>query len=258
MTPLAVTDFSLATALGTGRWPTLAALREGRSGLAARDFETARLDTWLGLVEGVDEVRLPPGLHDFDCRNNRLAWLGLQADDFAAAVRRVRERRGAARIGVFMGTSTSGILETEQAYRRRDPVTGALPDGLHYAETHNTGSLGAFVRAALDLQGPMHVVSTACSSSAKVYGSAARLIALGVIDAAVVGGVDSLCLTTLYGFASLELLSPEVCRPWDAHRRGLSLGEGAAFALLERDDERRAASRPAGCSASARAATAIT
>ena len=234
MTPLAVTDFTLATALGIGRAPTLAALREARSGLAHRGFETADLDTWLGVVDGVDAERLPDSLRDFDCRNNRLAWLGLNADGFAGSVARAVTRWGARRVGVFVGTSTSGILETEQAYRRRDPASGALPPDLRYAETHNTGSLGRFVRQALGLQGPSHVISTACSSSAKAFGSAARLIALGVIDAAVVGGTDSLCLTTLYGFASLELLSPEPCRPWDARRRGLSLGEGAAFALLER------------------------
>jgi len=93
------------------------------------------------------------------------------------------------------------------------------------------------VRQRLGLQGPAAVVSTACSSSAKVFGQAARLIELGLIDAAVVGGVDSLCLTTLYGFSALELVSPDICRPWDAGRKGLSIGEAAAFALLERDAE---------------------
>jgi 3-oxoacyl-[acyl-carrier-protein] synthase-1 len=91
------------------------------------------------------------------------------------------------------------------------------------------------VRASLGLAGPAFVVSTACSSSAKVFANAARMIEAGVVDAAVVGGVDSLCLTTLYGFRSLELVSADICRPWDAARAGLSLGEGAAFALLERD-----------------------
>jgi 3-oxoacyl-[acyl-carrier-protein] synthase-1 len=236
MQPLAVTDYTLASALGTGRAATLNAMREGRSGLARRDFETVRLDTWIGEVAGVDAERLPAALRDHDCRNNRLAWLGLQADDFMASVKRARERHGAGRVGVFLGTSTSGILQTELAYRRRDPATGALPSDFRYAQTHNSFSVADFVRRALALQGPAFVVSTACSSSAKVFGSAARMIGLGLIDAAVVGGVDSLCLTTLYGFNSLELLSGDICRPWDAGRRGLSLGEAAAFALLERGE----------------------
>jgi 3-oxoacyl-[acyl-carrier-protein] synthase-1 len=80
-------------------------------------------------------------------------------------------------------------------------------------------------------------VSTACSSSAKVFGSAARMIAAGIADAAVVGGTDSLCLTTLYGFRSLELLSGAPCRPFDPERNGISIGEGAGFALLEREGE---------------------
>jgi 3-oxoacyl-[acyl-carrier-protein] synthase-1 len=138
---------------------------------------------------------------------------------------------------VFLGTSTSGILQTELAYRRREAGTGALPADFRYAQTHNTFSVADYVRRALALQGPAFVVSTACSSGAKVFGNAARMMALGLIDAAVVGGIDSLCLTTLYGFNSLELLSADICRPYDAHRNGLSIGEAAAYALLEREAE---------------------
>lgn len=235
MKRLPVTAYTATTALGAGLAPLRAALEQGRSGLQRKTFETVALDAWLGEVEGVDAVRLPAGLERFDCRNNRLAWLGLQADGFTAAAAAARERHGARRVGVFLGTSTSGILQTEIAYRRRDAASGALPADFHYAQTHNTFSVADFTRRALALEGPAHVVSTACSSSAKVFAAAARLIALDVIDAAVVGGVDSLCLTTLYGFNSLELLSPEVCRPWDAGRKGLSIGEAAAFALVERD-----------------------
>jgi len=237
MTPLAISDYSAVSALGHGRGAHLQALRHGRSGLARRGFESAELEGWLGVVEGVDALRWRDELAPFDCRNNRLAELALRADGFAASVQRASARHGAERVGVFLGTSTSGILQTEIAYRRRDPASGALPDGLHYAETHNTCSVARYVRTALGLTGPAHVVSTACSSSAKVFASAARMIALGLIDAAVVGGVDSLCMTTLYGFHALELSSNDICRPWDSARNGLSLGEAAAFALLERQPQ---------------------
>lgn len=238
MKPLAITDYTLVTALGAGRGATFDALVASRTGLAPRPFETAALDGWLGVVDGLDAPTLPPALAAWDCRNNRLAEAGLRADDFAASVRRAAERFGAARVGVFVGTSTSGILQTEIAYRERDPATGALPPWLVYEKTHNTASVARFVRASLGLAGPAFVVSTACSSSAKVFADAARMIEAGVVDAALVGGVDSLCLTTLYGFRSLELIAPDICRPWDAARAGLSLGEGAAFALLERDADR--------------------
>jgi 3-oxoacyl-[acyl-carrier-protein] synthase-1 len=155
-------------------------------------------------------------------------------------VRAAAQHHGAQRVGVIVGTSTSGILQSEIAYRERAP-DGALPAWLHYGETHDNASLARYVQAALGLQGPAWVISTACSSGAKAYAAAARLIALGLIDAAVVGGVDTLCMTTLYGFHSLELLSTDVCRPWDARRNGLSLGEGASFALLQRDDTAPAA-----------------
>jgi 3-oxoacyl-[acyl-carrier-protein] synthase-1 len=98
-------------------------------------------------------------------------------------------------------------------------------------------SVADFVRHYADLRGPAHVLSTACSSSAKVFGVAQRMIDCGLIDAALVGGVDSLCLTTLYGFNSLQLESSRPCMPFDAERDGISIGEGAAFILLERADE---------------------
>ena len=233
MRPLQLSRATLTSCLGRGLEATLAALRTRASGLAPCRFEDAALDTYVGEVAGVDATRLPAPLQAYDCRNNRLAALALAQDGFAQAVREAAARLGAKRIGVFIGTSTSGILQTELAYRRRDPASGALPADFDYAHTHNTGSVSDFVRRFLGLDGPAWTVSTACSSSAKVFGTASRMMAAGLIDAAVVGGVDSLCLTTLYGFNSLELLSTRPCRPYDASRDGLSIGEGAAFALLE-------------------------
>ncbi|PXW96637.1 3-oxoacyl-[acyl-carrier-protein] synthase-1 [Sphaerotilus hippei] len=234
VTPVAVTHATLSTALGAGNAATLAAIEAGRTGLAPCRFEDVVLPGWIGEVEGVEAVRLPEALARHDCRNHRLAWLGLQQDGFIDAVHAARQRWGAHRVAVLLGTSTSGILQTEHAYRHRGPA-GELPADFRYAQTHNTFSLAGFVAEALQLGGPAWVVSTACSSSAKVFASAARLIEAGWVDAALVGGVDSMCLTTLYGFNSLELFSPEICRPWDARRQGLSLGEAAAYALLQRD-----------------------
>ena len=205
-----------------------------RSGLAPCKFESACLDTWVGQVQDDQLAMLPGKMAAADCRNNRLAQLALAQDGFLDAVAQARRRCGAHRIGLFLGTSTSGLLQTEFAYRQREAGTGALPGAFDYAATQNTFSLGRFVQAQLELEGPAVVISTACSSSAKVFGSAARMMAAGLCDAAVVGGTDSLCMTTLYGFASLELLSRSPCRPFDIERDGISIGEGAGFALLER------------------------
>ncbi len=235
MNSLWLSHFAAASCLGHGLEATLAALREQKGGLAPCAFETVTdLATYIGEVAGLDQAPLPASLAEHECRNNRLAYLGLRQDGFNAAVESAIARHGRRRVGVLLGTSTSGILETEQAFRRRDPATGALPDDFRYRTTHNTYSVADFVRSAFNLEGPAVVVSTACSSSAKVFASAARMIAAGLIDAAIVGGVDSLCLTTLYGFNSLELLSPEPCRPYDVDRNGISIGEAAAFILLQR------------------------
>src|SRR3984885_3341398 len=234
MTPLQLTHFTATSCLGRGLTATLAAIEAARSGLAPCHFETVELQTYIGEVAELDAVRLPPSLQHFDCRNNRLAQLGLTQDGFDAAVHAAVERLGAARVGVFLGTSTSGILTTEIAYRHLDALTGALPGDFDYAGTHNSFSVADFASRLFKLAGPAVAVCTACSSSAKVFAAAQRMIAADQIDAAIVGGVDSLCLTTLYGFHSLQLTSPEPCRPFDLARDGLSIGEAAAFALLER------------------------
>ena len=220
--------------LGRGLRAVATALRERRSGLAPCAFDTVALDTYVGEVGGLDDYRVRGELAAYDCRNNRLAQITLEQDGFAEAVGRARDEYGARRIGVFLGTSTSGMLETELAYRRRDPKTGALPADFRYAETQNAFSLADFVQRSLRLGGPSFVVSSACSSTAKVFGNAARMVAAGIVDAAVVGGADTLCLTTLYGFHSLGLVSSAPCRPFDTARDGISIGEGAGFALLER------------------------
>jgi 3-oxoacyl-[acyl-carrier-protein] synthase-1 len=232
--PLLLSHFTTTSCIGRGLTPTLASLRERRSGLQPCDFEGADLATWTGSVAGVDDEVLRDDLRAYDCRNNRLAQLGLRQDDFEQAVHQTVARVGRQRMGVFLGTSTAGILQTELAYRRRDPVSGALPADFNYATTHNPYSVSAFVRRFFGLEGPAMAVSSACSSSAKLFASARRMLEAGLIDAAIVGGVDTLCLTTLCGFNSLGLLSSRPCRPFDITRDGISIGEAAAFILLER------------------------
>lgn len=233
MKPLRISDYTLSTALGAGKAAQLAALRAQRSGLRQAAFETCTLPTWIGQVDGLNPP-LAGELASWDCRNNRLAELALGQDGFLESTERLRLRHGASRVGVFLGTSTSGIHETERAYRARDRVAAdALPEWFNFRKTQNIFSCADFVRRRLHLDGITHVTSTACASSAKVFASAYRAMHCGLCDAAVVGGVDSLCLTTLYGFNALQLLSTDICRPADTRRDGISIGEAAGFAILE-------------------------
>ncbi|MBW3656855.1 MAG: beta-ketoacyl-[acyl-carrier-protein] synthase II, partial [Gemmatimonadetes bacterium] len=122
----------MTTALGAGLHAHLSALDAQRSGLRPCAFEDVDLPGWIGRVAGLEDAGLPPALRDYESRNNRLAWLALQQDGFAEAVLAARERWGAHRIAVLLGTSTSAILESEHAYRRRGP-DGALPADFSYA-----------------------------------------------------------------------------------------------------------------------------
>jgi 3-oxoacyl-[acyl-carrier-protein] synthase I len=234
MQPLAVLSYTITSAAGLGNADTARALREERSGLVPNDLSWAPLDCWIGRVGAAESVVLPEALRPFDCRNNRLALLALEHDGFLEAVAAARKRLGAGRIAVFLGTSTSGILSTELAYQGRDPATGSLPASFRYDTMHNLDATTEFVRRVLGLTGPAMTISTACSSSAKVFCLAERFIRMGLADAAVVGGVDSLCHTTLYGFSALQLVAADVCRPFDTARQGITIGEAAGFALLER------------------------
>jgi 3-oxoacyl-[acyl-carrier-protein] synthase I len=239
--PIVVSDFTATTAVGRGKAALLDALRARRGGLRACEFgppeleqfgRLHRLETYIGEVGGLEGIEFPAHLASFDCRNNRLAWLGLHQDNFLAEALRLKQQYGEDRIAVIFGTSTSGMLQAEWAYHARGGE-GPLPREFDYANTLNCYSVAGFVTEVLGLTGPSYVVSTACSSSAKVFAAAARMMHAGVVDAAIVGGVDSLCLTTLYGFGSLALLSPSPCRPFAPDRSGISIGEGAGFALLE-------------------------
>ncbi|MCX7512592.1 beta-ketoacyl-[acyl-carrier-protein] synthase family protein [Frateuria sp. STR12] len=231
--PLAVSAFTATSALGRGREAHLRALCDARTGLRANDFSLAPLACWVGRVDGVEQAPLPPSQATWECRNNRLAWLGLNQDGFLEAALAARERYGADRVALLLGTSTASIGATEEAYRRLD-ADGGFPDDMRRPPIHAPHSLAGFLAAALGLEGPCLTLSTACSSSAKVFASAERMIRLGLVDAAVVGGVDTLCESVLFGFNALELVSREPCRPFDRSRTGISIGEAAGFALLER------------------------
>ncbi len=235
--PLVLTASTAVSAIGRGASAHCDALLNRTSGLRPNDFDPA-VGGWIGRVPGVEAHALPPAMAGFDCRNNRLADMALRTDEFAGAVAEACAEYGAGRIAVVLGTSTSGVNAAEDAYRRRDG-DGPLPTGFDYDHTQDLFSLGSYVRTALGLRGPALVISTACASSARCFMDAAQLIRTGVCDAAVVGGADSLCRMTLHGFAALELLSPTPCRPCGADRTGISIGEAAGFALLERADARR-------------------
>ncbi len=174
---------------------------------------------------------LPPELEHLQSRNNQLSWLGLQQDGMLHAIENLKLKLGTDRIGIVMGTSTSSIGRTEEGYLAKK-MAAYMPQSFQQPEVHNLHSSGIFTALATGINGPMLTISTACSSSAKAYATAKRWISYGLVDAVLVAGVDSLCLSVMYGFNSLELLSTTPCRPFDHCRDGISIGEAACFTLL--------------------------
>ena len=220
----------VVTPLGRGKREVASNLFAGwRGGLIERDDLIPGRTIHVGSISGP----LPDVRHDlkrFDCRNNRLALAAsLEIEpDVAAAI----DRYGTARIAVIMGTSTSGMAEAESAITKR-MQTGAWPQ-FRYTQ-QELGNLGEFIAGVYGITGPAYTIATACSSSGKVFASARRLIAAGFCDAAVIGGVDTLCQMTVNGFASLEALASGPCQPFSRSRNGINIGEGAALFLMSRE-----------------------
>ena len=174
---------------------------------------------------------LPGEFAAYDSRNNRLLTEALQ--QIRPAVDAALGRHGPKRVGLVVGTSTSGIAEGERAVAAWR-AGHALPPEYHYRQ-QEISSPSEYLRRALGARGPAWTVSTACTSSAKAFASARRLIASGLCDAVVVGGVDSLCGLTLNGFGALESLSQGLCNPSSRNRDGINIGEGAALFLMSRE-----------------------
>lgn len=230
-----VTAYTLTCALGTGINAIRTAIAGEQQGLAHMRWPTSNISSWLGRVKELDTN--PPQLAaNVESRNNQLAKLGLSQDGFSAHVAEVIERYGAHRCGLILGTSTSSIGRTEESYQRLT-AEGRFVDSDRHENLHNPHSTGEFVARELGILGPAITISTACSSSARAFASAARWLECGIADAVIAAGVDSLCLSVIHGFNSLQLIAPEPCRPFDPERSGLSLGEAAGFALLVRADK---------------------
>lgn len=189
------------------------------------------MPTVVGAVPG-DLPPLPSDHRNYDCRLARLGWMAFE--EIRPALDRALRRWGGDRVAVILGTSTGGLEETEQAFASWLLGNG-IPSTYSYRTQHDFAAFAELVAQVAGVKGPCYVVSTACSSSGKVAASAQRLIEAGVIDAALVGGIDSLTRMTLQGFHGLGILSAGPCRPFSAERDGINIGEGAALFLIERE-----------------------
>ena len=223
-------DLGMVCPLGCARDEiTRRMLALAQSGVAITDVYSPGRMLPLGRVD----TALPPAARlplRERSRNNQLALAALS--QIKPAVDAAIERFGPDRIGIVIGTSTSGIAEGEMALRHY-AGTGALAEPFHYGQVE-LGSPAAVLAAALGVTGPAYVHSSACASSAKALTSAARLMLMGACDAVLAGGVDTLCAFTVAGFAALESVSDKRCNPLSRNRDGINIGEGAALFLMSR------------------------
>jgi 3-oxoacyl-[acyl-carrier-protein] synthase-1 len=232
MTTIAISHIGLCTPLGQRPETVLARLNLGdTSAMILRDDLIPDASTLVGEVSE-QLAPLPALLSHFESRNNRL--LLCAAKQIADAVAQACAQYGPQRVGIVIGTSTSGIATGEEALAYK-AEHGVFPERYHYSQ-QELGNSSDFLRALFNTSGPCYTVSTACSSSAKVFSSARRLLQANLCDMVIVGGSDSLCKLTLNGFSSLESVSKGHCQPFSANRDGINIGEGAALFTLEKGD----------------------
>lgn len=233
---IVVVDYEASCAAGVGLHEIRHALQHQQSGLVQNRIDQSGLQTWVGSISALDDYSWSNKEQTWQSRNNALIDLALNQGTLSASINELREKYGSTRIGIVMGSSTSSIDRTEAAYCELDEQ-GNLPPEYVQESVFNPHAPGLFAAHRLQLDGPNMTINTACSSSAKVFATAARWLQAGIVDAVVVGGADTLCLSVLHGFHSLQLVSQQPCRPFDAQRDGINLGEAAGFALLTRAED---------------------
>ncbi len=224
-------DYQSTSAAGHNINQLRVAIDTQASGLRKNDLDRSDLVTWIGRVAGVEDIHLGK----WQSRNNALAALGYQQGNIKSCVDALIEQYSAARVGLVMGSSTSSIDRTESAYLELED--GGLSAEFRQANVHNPHAPSLFMAHLSGIAGPAMTINTACSSSAKVFATGARWLEAGLVDAVLVGGVDTLCLSVLHGFDSLQLVSENQCKPLDEHRDGINLGEASGFAILVRANE---------------------
>lgn len=230
--PIPITGYAVCNALGTTPRAVAGALREGRTGLGPSPI-LVPFPTAVGAIREPLPA-LPDALSGWSTRTAQLAHLLLL--QLAPQLEGLRSRYRPERIGVLLGTSTAGADVTEDAYRHY-VANASLPVGYDLWRHHTYGAILNVVANLSGAHGPAWVVSTACTSSAKPLATAQRMIATGMIDAAIVGGIDTLCGMTLRGFFCLDALAPTPCQPFSSARKGISIGEGGALLVLERQGD---------------------
>lgn len=228
MSRLFLNNLGIVTPLGTGCAEVAENLLAGsQAGIQLQSGYLPDQDVHVGVVDA-DLPELQAEWAPDDSRNNALFLKALQ--QIEPDILQAKDRYGADRIAVVVGTSTSGLSGAEPAIRQKK-TGGEFPANFDYAR-QDPGSISAFVARYYGLTGLNIAVSTACTSSVKALATARRLIRAGICDAAIVGGADTLCRFTLNGFHSLDSVSSNICNPFSRNRDGITIGEGAAAFLV--------------------------
>lgn len=230
---VAITGMGIISAIGYNVEENLQSLLHQKHGLSRlQNFESIHKDQiFVGEIKQTNEELATFLNLSSDNNFTRTAMLGLVAVKEAlndAQITNVNEFR----TGLISSTSVGGMDITEKYFLNYED----LPEKQKYISTHDSGTSSQQIAQEIGLQGFVSTISTACSSAANAIMYGARLIKSGKLDRVIVGGTDALSKFTINGFKSLMILSDEFNQPFDLNRKGLNLGEAAAYLVLESDE----------------------
>ncbi|WPP48765.1 beta-ketoacyl-[acyl-carrier-protein] synthase family protein [Catalinimonas niigatensis] len=231
-----VTGLGIISALGEGVENNLSALQSGQTGIDyPYHLQSLHKDKLVaGEVKFANaELAQKAGLKP-NKLYSRTTLLGLIAAQEAVASAGLSAQQ-IANTGLINGTSVGGMDISELHYMPFKKSYAAY--GYEVFLGHDCGVCTEKIADRLGIKGHISTISTACSSSANAIMQAARLIRAGKVDRVIAGGTDALALFTLNGFNALKILDASWCKPFDQHRNGLNLGEGAAYLILESEEQ---------------------
>ena len=226
-----INDLTSVSSLGTNELTIVDSLSHtDRCYLTYRDD---LLNEHKGSYFGQIKAKLPR-LDDYPEHKSRnsavLAFLTYSIKD---SINELKQKYSKDRIAIILGTSTSGLDETENELKKF-MLTG-VPSRDFYYKSQEFGDPSMFLADYLEIDGPAYTISTACSSSARALICGKRMLESGLVDAVIAGGADTLCKVPINGFNSMGVLSQERCLPFNKNRAGINIGEGGGLMILSKE-----------------------
>lgn len=226
-----INDLTSVSSLGTNELTIVDSLSHtDRCYLTYRDD---LLNEHKGSYFGQIKAKLPRLDEYPEHKSRNSAVLAFFTDSIKDSINELKQKYSKDRIAIILGTSTSGLDETENELKKF--MQTGVPSRDFYYKSQEFGDPSMFLADYLEIDGPAYTISTACSSSARALICGKRMLESGLVDAVIAGGADTLCKVSINGFNSMGVISQERCLPFNKNRAGINIGEGGGLMILSKE-----------------------